>query len=34
MRAIARDVLPRVEHDAPNNTISQLLGAYAEATTL
>jgi 2-dehydropantoate 2-reductase len=32
MRAIAHDVLARVEHDARSNTMSQLLGAYVEAT--
>jgi 2-dehydropantoate 2-reductase len=32
MRAVARDVLARVDHDARSDTMSQLLGAYVEAT--
>ena len=33
MRAVARDVLARVGHDARSDAISQLLGAYVEATS-
>jgi len=32
MRAVARDVLARVAHDTRSDTMTQLLGAYVEAT--